>query len=379
MRLDLEAVAWMRRRLPAAVGVVLLGRERVYAGDWNGEVAAWALDGTPLWTTQQGDRAQHMAGAAVAEPARIAVTCGLELVVLGAADGEVMWRRELEGSADLVGILDDGSQVVVTSSVYDIEHGDYMESACWRFDGDGEELDRQLFDERPWHLRLDCDARAVLGLGRPRCGVMVIDAQGGTEHHPAAAPTLAGLEDDRGTIFGTADGGVMIVPADPSQASEWWVETGDAAIISLLGVDDELVLGLEDGCLRRIDAAGGTVWEVQGSLPAEGLVRGPGPGEAEVAWVVGRHEAEHALWVVDLTDGRTLAHVSTEGRVTAADRRADRLAFGLEQGHVIVLDDDLLGRRWREAADAEAAVDEIDDEARRRRQALQERLRQLRS
>ena len=73
----------------------------------------------------------------------------------------------LEGSAD--DIIWWQGDVVAISSVYDIEHNDFIESAVWRIASDGTLLWVERMDERPWTL-VRADDALLAGLGRPRCG-----------------------------------------------------------------------------------------------------------------------------------------------------------------------------------------------------------------
>lgn len=378
--LDLEEVAWMRRELPSAAAAVLLGRTRLYAGDHDGGLAAWAEDGELLWRTEQRDRVMHMAGARDASPPVIAAACGNEVVVLEAATGEQQWRHELEGSADLVRIQNDGSEVVATSSVYDIEHGDFMESACWRFDDEGNLLHLERFDERPWHLRLDEDGRASLALGRPRCGVMVLERG---QRHPTLIeqeqPFLAGTDDGDMTLLGSADGALRwLRQKDGKPRLVPFVDIGRSPVSAIVVRGDDVVHAEEDGEVWCHDRKGGLTWRRRLDLPIVGLSHGPGEGHAGAWWVAGWNDPRSALWVLSPTTGEVIARFEIDVRVTSFDRRDERLAVGLDDGRVLLFQDELFARRLEQAREAAEPVDE-DAEAVAKRRALMERLRQLRS
>ena len=66
------------------------------------------------------------------------------------------------------------------SSVYEIEVGDYTESSIWRFNRSGELGKRWVIPERSWFIGLH-RGKVILGLGRPRCGILSIDGDD-TEH-----------------------------------------------------------------------------------------------------------------------------------------------------------------------------------------------------
>ena len=105
----------------------------------------------------------------------------------------------MEGSADL--LCCHNGQIVATSSVYDIEHGDFMESAVWHFSLDGELIEVTRMDERPWFLH--SGENLTLALGRPKCGLLV---DGEHRELPSSSPVMCGLAGRENILLGHADG-----------------------------------------------------------------------------------------------------------------------------------------------------------------------------
>ena len=132
------------------------------AGGWDGLLRKWDSEGDIVWTVQCSDRIESI--MLVEED--IIVTSGLEITCVN--NGAITWSHQLEGSADLLEFHD--GEVVATSSVYDIEHGDFMESGIWKFSLTGELQSVDRIDEKPWFI-FSGDS-LVIGLGRPRCGAL---------------------------------------------------------------------------------------------------------------------------------------------------------------------------------------------------------------
>ncbi len=159
--MDLHALAWMVRDAGQSVGCVrLLDDHRVLAGGWDGDVRCWDAEGNLLWSASTPDRVSAITPWGDA----VALTSGLHVVVLDLATGAERWSRPLEGSADLQCVL--GDHLLTTSSVYDIEHFDFLESAAWLHDLNGNELHVERLDERPWALARRC----CLALAAPAVG-----------------------------------------------------------------------------------------------------------------------------------------------------------------------------------------------------------------
>ena len=162
--MDLNGATWMVRQLEQPVSMVHLDEHNgVFAGGWDGRLTHWDEAGEHVWTAQTNDRVSALA---LNEDLAV-VASGLHIVALDRATGEERWSMALEGSADAVMWWQ--GNVVAVSSVYDIEHNDFIESAIWRFSPDGDLQWVERMDERPWTL-IEVDDRLLAGLGRPGCG-----------------------------------------------------------------------------------------------------------------------------------------------------------------------------------------------------------------
>jgi len=381
---SLSEVSWFTRHMPRAACSVLLGRVRVYAGDWDGHLVAWDGDGDECWKADTEDRVEWMAGARDAigpdgeRAPFICATAGSDLVILDAATGEERWRFKLEGSADLVACRDDGSRVVATSSVYEIDYNDFIESTCWRFDADGELLRSDTFEERPWHLILDAGAVATLGLGRPRCGLMR-QTDEDCQHLPYAPddPILCGVTEGAQTMFGHASGDVSALNPDGMELEVFPVGSDDSVIQMDCG-PQHAVTGGGGAVLRGFEIREGRPharWEVDVVGPVDELVLGFDLAGSVSVWVATWDGQSATIEVRSADDGSLFATLDPGFRVRSLAARDDRIAIGTDDGSVHLLRQELLVRRLEQEPITSSS--DSDEDASRRLE-MQERLRALR-
>lgn len=141
--MDLKGAMWMQRSLGESVSLVhLMENGDVFAGGWDGRLIRWDEEGTTLWSTQTNDRISALA----INGDLVVITSGLHLVALSLDSGKELWSVALEGSADDVHWWN--GQIIAVSSVYDIEHNDFIESAIWLFSAQGEQQWVERMDER---------------------------------------------------------------------------------------------------------------------------------------------------------------------------------------------------------------------------------------
>ena len=135
----------MVRELGEAVSCTLLLEDNsLLVGGWDGRIKYWSDEGDIIWEAQTPNRISSM----VVQGECVYVTSGLHLVCLKQSNGEQVWDMALEGSADAV--VSTATCILAVSSVYDIEHNDFIESAIWAISFDGELLQTHRMAERPW-------------------------------------------------------------------------------------------------------------------------------------------------------------------------------------------------------------------------------------
>lgn len=317
--MDLLGAAWMIRDHGESVSALHLSDDgSLLVGGWDGLLKSWAPDGDLIWSVDCGDRISSIA----IDDNHIFLTAGLKMTCV--VQGEITWSHALEGSADQVIIHDE--KVVATSSVYDIEHGDFMESAIWTFTTDGEQLSVERMDEKPWYVASFEGLRA--GLGRPSCGMLV--NQKPTELS-TESPVTCGINNSETLLFGHADG--TISKYDGSNFSKM-----ENAIISM-SINQNMVSVADDqGSLEMVTTGGEKLWQNHG-----GEVTSQAIGFSQTCWS-GRKGGQTDLLQVYDSKGEILASAEVS-RVMAIVQQGDRVAAGFEDGSLAIWQQSLFDRR----------------------------------
>ena len=340
--MDLIQAAWMIRDLGQPVSALDIEEESVIAGGWDGLLKKWNGDGDLIWSTKCPDRIETI----LRVDEKVIVTSGLHISCV--KDGEILWSNPLEGSADL--LIFHAGQIIATSSVYDIEHGDFMESAVWQFSLDGELTNVERMDERPWFI--DATSELILGLGRPKCGFL---ADGAHHELPTDSPVTCGLAENGEILFGHADGTIS-----SSKGKEIHKEIH--SIESLSSFQKGFVAALENGDLVAISTKSKELWKSEGSPITTQLV-----GFDDLHWC-GRWSSLNGHVEVRDSLGELLASAKSS-RPRVSDASQNRVGFGFEDGQVLVWERGLFNRRSKQE------VSEQDS----RKSALAAKLRSLRN
>ena len=354
--MDLRDLAWMVRHLDEPVSAVHLFPDGgLIAGGWNGCVKRWDGQGELLWAASTPDRVMAITPWGDA----LALTSGLHVVVLDLGCGEERWSRPLEGSADLQCVV--GEHLLTTSSVYDIEHFDFLESAFWLHDASGEEIHVHRLDERPWDV-IEHDGELLFGLGRPRGGLLVTTDGQAFEHRAINdVAVLAMARDAAGPLVLSSVGDLMRLSGEGldglAQADAMHTGAG------------RLFLSDEAGGFACID--GGVAWLLKGApVTAAAAVEGDDGFVAVARW----SGAQGHLDLVE-TDGNGLV-THEVAKIEAMVGEGQRLAVGTNEGDIIVLDAPMLRRRM---AQDEGEAETVDEDAAAHRAAMLAKLQALRS
>ena len=355
--MDLKAAAWMVRSLNQSVSSVQLTQEGdILAGGWDGALALWDAEGTLIWRVDIGDRISALA----LNTTTVMATSGLSIVALNRQDGTVQWSRPLEGSADEV--LWWNGDVLAVSSVYDIEHNDFLESAIWCFSSDGEQRWVQRMDERPWTV-FQAEGTVLAGLGRPRCGWLDIGSPPPFPHETTTSPITCGTAGRTQGLFGLADGTVS-----SSNGALLSAESDGLAWVSCLA--SGYAATTEGGAMTVRDSRGAEQWHDNGA-PVHAQREGPMVDGARGFWVARSNGQGSTLTVHEGLTGQVLATLELD-RVRSMSATEERLALGCDDGTVLVWEQGLLARRFAQGGSGQ---NEPEDE---RASALKAKLRALR-
>ena len=369
----IEDYIWYVRDMPAATSCVLLGNNRLYAGDWDGNLRAWDAEGEQLWNSQAEDRVEGMCGASEANPPFICATAGNEISCIDAKTGEENWRQTLIGSSDLVDCMDDGSRVIATSSVYEIELNDFIESTCWRFDNKGTIIRQDTFEERPWHLLIDVGGYATMGLGRPRCGLMR-QSDDDCKHHSIDDddPILCGATSDGTTLFGHSSGLISVLDEDSVRLNDLDKSSNEG--VHTISFDGELTIsGGDDGLVRALSSSN-ILWVSDLSSPLDECVVGFDFNGENTCWLATWNGLHGTIWVLSAINGDPIIKFTDLPRIRALNSRDDRIAIGLDDGRVLLFKKELFERRMNN----EQSNKDSDETSESKRNSMKDRLRALR-
>ena len=354
--MDLFTSAWMTRSLGESVSAVHLEQEGgIFAGGWNGNLKHWDAEGELVWTAILPDRITVLA----IHGDSVFATAGLHVVCLEAATGTQRWSHALEGSADSLYVFEE--YLYAVSSVYDIEHNDFLESAVWNFSFDGTMNWIQRMDERPWTIQ-EFKGKLYFGLGRPKCGFSAIDAQAVITHNAVKtdSPITCGSTTPSDMLFGHANGAV-------SNQKGKVISSEQSAIELLYATSEGYVAALEDGTLisrngkfEAWSAVGDPVAVQSGGFSFQGH---------QTHWVGRWSGSQGVIEIRNIDSGELL--VSTQSpRCESIASDSTRLALGFENGEIRLWEHSMFERRMKNGHKSEKK-----DE---RKSALQDKLRALR-
>lgn len=340
--MDLTQSAWMVRDLGQTVSALHICDDySIIAGGWDGKLCQWDSEGKLIWSTDCEDRIESI----LLIDENVIVTSGLHIVCV--KNGNQIWSHALEGSADM--LVNHGGTIIATSSVYDIEHEDFMESAIWEFDIEGNLIEVNRIDERPWFI---CSSnQLVIGLGRPKCGILV---DGEHVDNSINSPVTCGINGTDNILLGHADGTILLYP-DKRLTKE------ESSIESIICSDYGFVSALENGKIVARKPNSDLIW-----VSKTGQVITQCIGFFSIHWAGIWNGTEGSLELRD-QDGKLLtSQTFSKPRVSMAHQ--DRIGFGFDDGQIIVWEKDLFERR---KSQEKVEVDE-------RKSALAARLRSLR-
>lgn len=340
--MDLTQSAWMVRDLGQAVSALHICEDySIIAGGWDGKLSHWDSEGKLIWSMDCEDRIESI----MPLDDKVIVTSGLHIVCV--KNGNQIWSHALEGSADL--LVNHEGQIIASSSVYDIEHEDFMESGIWKFDIEGNLIEVERIDERPWFM---CSSNElIIGLGRPKCGILV---DGEHVDPDINSPVTCGVNGRENLLLGHADGTILLYP-DKQLTRE------ESSIESIVCADYGFVSALENGNLVARKPNSELIWESKTDQIITQCV-----GFSSIHWAGTWNEIEGSIEI--RSQGGELIGSQKYPKPRVSMSYQERVGFGFEDGQIIVWEKDLFDRR---KSQEKVEVDE-------RKSALAARLRSLR-
>ena len=346
---------WMTRLLGEPVSALSIDESNdIIAGGWNGVLSYWDCDGENNWSTNLPDRI----GSIAANQEFVFATAGLHIVAVSRTSGELMWQFALEGSADEVIIHE--RHVYATSSVYDIEHNDFIDSAVWCFTFDGNNLWTKHMDERPWTIFSD-DNTVIIGLGRPKMGIATINQEGEINHQQLASnsPVTFGKLIGSKPVFGHANGDVSSIDGNITSIE------GESIEEVLTDNQENLVIVTERSinCLTNENSQ---LWSMKNIQPS-GQAIGFEINNIQSFWYAHSDGLNGQLKIIYCDSGQQIAAMSCS-KISNIVSSSNRVVVGNEAGEILVWDAEMLNRRL----ESEVDIDQDD-----RKKALRDRLKAL--
>ena len=355
--MDATSCAWMVRSMPDRVSCIHIIDGSIIAGDWSGGLACWSLEGETLWEFSGPDRVSSID----VDSEHVVVSMGVDILLLSLEDGIELWRKELEGSADEAVILEN-SGVHAISSVFDIEHGDFMESAYWHYSTDGELQSVFKFDERPWFFDVN-NERALMGLGRPRCGILVVE-DGELEWQELIDddPVSCGIRVGNEIIIGHSKGGLSTIDSK-GESKSLDLEIG---IEEIVAKPSGLVVSSESKLHHLSNDESLSPWSE--AINVREFTTSFSPiGEVAAVWgIIGTTLSAFA------ETGERAATLSFSSPPCSVSGDGGLLVVGTEKGDLYVFQRELLCRRVASSESQE--INTVDSQ----RSSLMEKLRKLR-
>lgn len=246
-------------------------------------------------------------------------SCSSKLVAINIATREVLWSSQLEGSSDSVTIWN--GFVWALSSVYEIDISDYTESTLWKFNTQGELIERWSFAEKGWHLGVNSGIE--IGIGRPSCGFIKVGRDGVLNYHSLAVayPVTIGCDGSETIVYGLSDGSICNSEGD-------LCGKGSGLLTAIISVDGGWASG---------DQNGRVLWgEKKIELDSEVLSLGVAPNGFDL-WVQTWEDKSRFLSISP--DGTYLQVFEHPDRIVVCDFREKAIVFGDEAGRVFLVEE----------------------------------------
>lgn len=357
--MDLSEMTWLVRDFGEAVSSCKITESSFIIGGWNGKLAQYSHDGDLIWETKWEDRISDIA----TQGNTIFATSGLHITATNQKSGAKEWSSALEGSSDALVATDDFVHVV--SSVYDIEHYDFLESAVWTFSHSGEEIHVHRVDERPWSIISTKDG-ILLGMGRPKCGIAKLNKAHEIEiiHH-TDSPITCGLSGETQSLFGMANGEVI------NQDGKKLISSEADSVEALICIPEGFVASYESGKISSASSSGDYMW--QEKLQKINAISDGAHGNKNHVFIGSTSGINGEITCLSSDSGEIIAKMNS-GKPLCSDGEQRWVLIGCEDGRFYAWEADLLSRRIANNNQNETNQGEIT-----RKQSLRDKLRNFKS
>ena len=346
----IEDLASFVRDLGSECTTLNMGDNFLLAGSKIGRITLWDTNtGQEKWTTEVEGPISDLG---IDE--RIYLTASAELHAIDKENGAIEWSVDIGGSSDMIGI--NGEKIFVTSSLYEIEVQDYTETTFFIFDKGGKLITNINFEEKPWFMGKQ-NHKIILGIGRPRCGILTVDGEYNISHSKTDgdSPVNMGIKTNKGFLLGHSNGSITeIIDSDRKS-----IQCGNDSITAMSSAGFSWQVGDKNGNIFSSDG-----WRKKLGNRINSIV------EAKHHIWVSVTSEKNTVYLLDKKDGGIKHQFSHNNKIQLMELEDDNLAISDEEGKIMFFDMKTLDKRIK-------TVVEVSKDS-ERRNLLKKRLRALR-
>ena len=346
----IEDLASFVRDLGSECTTLNMGDNFLLAGSKIGRITLWDTNtGQEKWTTEVEGPISDLG---IDE--RIYLTASAELHSIDKENGAIEWSVDIGGSSDMIGI--NGEKIFVTSSLYEIEVQDYTETTFFIFDKSGKLITSIDFEEKPWFMGKQ-NHKIILGIGRPRCGILTVDGEYNISHSKTDgdSPVNMGIKTNKGFLLGHSNGSITEI-IDTDRKS---IQCGNDSITAMSSAGFSWQVGDKNGNIFSSDG-----WRKKLGNRINSIV------EAKHHIWVSVTSEKNTVYLLDKKDGGIKHQFSHNNKIQLMELEDDNLAISDEEGKIMFFDMKTLDKRIK-------TVVEVSKDS-ERRNLLKKRLRALR-
>ena len=346
----IEDLASFVRDLGSECTTLNMGDNFLLAGSKIGRITLWDTDtGQEKWTT---DVEGPISDLGVDQ--RIYLTASAELHAIDKENGTIEWSVDIGGSSDMIEINEE--KIFVTSSLYEIEVQDYTETTFLIFDKSGTLITTINFEEKPWFMGKQ-NHKIILGIGRPRCGILTVDGEYDISHSrtDGDSPVNMGIKTNNGFLLGHSNGSITEI-IDCGRKS---IQCGNDSITAMNSAGFSWQVGDKNGNIFSSDG-----WRKKLGNRINSIV------EAKHHIWVSVTSEKNTVYLLDKKDGDIKHQFSHNNKIQLMELVDDNLAISDEEGKIMFFDMKTLDKRIKTVVEVSKDLE--------RRNLLKKRLRALR-
>jgi outer membrane protein assembly factor BamB len=327
----LEELASFVRDLGSECTALVIHSNTLIAGSKNGRIVAWDIgNGHEKWALQVNGPVSD-----IGISDRIYVTASAELHAIEIEHGILEWTKDIGGSSDLIKV--DNDSIFVTSSLYEIEMEDYTETTLFKFDKNAELIHSMCFEEKPWFMVMQ-EQKLILGIGRPRCGYLVINRDYEIKHKKIKdnSPITLGVETKSGFLLGHSNGTITEIKDGQINI----IQFEDAPITSISTNNDDWCIGNDQG-----EVMSSNNWERNLVGRIDCLV-----GLKNLI-LAATTTNKNSIYLLNENNGETKYLINHDSRIRLMKNMKGKVAVSDQNGKIILLEEEILFRRLNEIKD----------------------------